>query len=144
MSNLDLLGNDFIKKDGTASMADLEKPQYIGLYFSAHWCGPCRAFTPVLSGFYNEVNKNDKCLEIVFCSSDQNEASFKEYFNTMPWLALPFGSDNKEILSDAFGVNGIPCLIILNQLGEIVDGDGRTTVQTKGLAAIAEWDKKAL
>lgn len=23
--------------------------EYIGIYFSAHWCPPCKTFTPVLS-----------------------------------------------------------------------------------------------
>lgn len=35
-----------------------------------------------------------KGLEVVFVSSDRDEASFKEYFGEMPWLALDF-SDRK-------------------------------------------------
>ena len=34
----------------------------IGLYFSAHWCPPCRNFTPKLSKFYEEANKNGKVI----------------------------------------------------------------------------------
>jgi nucleoredoxin len=31
-----------------------------------------------------------KKIEIVFVSSDKDEASFEEYFEMIPWLALPF------------------------------------------------------
>jgi thiol-disulfide isomerase/thioredoxin len=27
-------------------------------YFSAHWCPPCRQFTPLLKDFYEEVRMN--------------------------------------------------------------------------------------
>merc|ERR1712130_667492 len=27
--------------------------KYVGIYFSAHWCPPCRGFTPVLAESYN-------------------------------------------------------------------------------------------
>ena len=61
----------------------------VGLYFSAHWCPPCRGFTPKLAEFY-KAHHLDKKFEIVFVSSDKNEEGFKEYYSEMPWLALPF------------------------------------------------------
>jgi nucleoredoxin len=61
----------------------------VGIYFSAHWCPPCRGFTPQLAEFYLRNSKN-KNLEIIFVSSDRDETSFQEYYNEMPWLALAF------------------------------------------------------
>lgn len=62
----------------------------LGLYFSAHWCPPCRSFTPKLVEVYNELQKSGKNFEIVFCSSDRDEEGFKEYYETMPWKCVPF------------------------------------------------------
>lgn len=60
-------------------------------------------------------------LELVFVSSDRNENEFQNYFNSMPWLALPFASYQKQILSAVYGVKGIPSLVILDALsGQIV------------------------
>mmetsp|Transcript_17358 Transcript_17358/g.26215 ORF Transcript_17358/g.26215 Transcript_17358/m.26215 type:complete len:912 (-) Transcript_17358:287-3022(-) len=63
-------------------------------------------------------------LEVVFVSSDRDSASFENYFQTMPWLALPFTDRaKKNVLSQQFGVNGIPCLIVLDAIsGAIVVG----------------------
>ena len=64
----------------------------LGLYFSAHWCPPCRGFTPQLAKWYTELKSGalaDK-FDIVFISSDRDEDSFDEYFDSMPWLALPY------------------------------------------------------
>jgi len=71
----------------------------VGLYFSAHWCPPCRGFTPKLIEFYNNFKQTEKGenLEIVFISSDRDESSFVEYFDEMPWLALPFSDRDKKV-----------------------------------------------
>ena len=44
-----------MKKDESVVGADsaLADKKLIGFYFSAHWCPPCRLFTPVLAEFYN-------------------------------------------------------------------------------------------
>lgn len=52
------------------------------------------------------MKEDGKNLEMVFCSSDRDEASFMEYFKEMPWLALPFGDKRKTALSRMFSVQG--------------------------------------
>ncbi len=92
-SIVDLLGNTLIGSDRnqveTATL--LSEGKIVGLYFSAHWCPPCRKFTTKLTDFYNnhKQSHNDQ-LEIVFVSSDRDETSFLEHFSEMPWLGLPF------------------------------------------------------
>ncbi|KAJ1418072.1 thioredoxin-like protein, partial [Ochromonadaceae sp. CCMP2298] len=99
----------------------------VAIYFSAHWCPPCRGFTPVLAEFYEQLKEEDAdALEIVFASSDQDDASFGTYFGSMPWTAMPFGSAGKDALSTKFGVRGIPFLVILDgKDGSVKDADGR-------------------
>jgi len=49
-------------------------------YFSAHWCGPCKGFTPHLAKWYKEANKSGKIVEIIFVSNDKTEGEAKSYF----------------------------------------------------------------
>merc|ERR1712165_532439 len=60
------------------------------IYFSAHWCGPCRDFTPKLIDTYKEVKASNPDFELVFVSSDRKQAEFDSYFGDMPWAAIPF------------------------------------------------------
>ena len=55
---------------------------------------------------YNLLKSQGKDFEIIFCSSDRDEQSYKEYFSEMPWLALPFGDSRKKPLSQRFEVSG--------------------------------------
>merc|ERR1711939_306117 len=101
----------------------------IGIYFSAHWCPPCRGFTPKLAEFYKDGLK-DK-MEIFFVSSDRDQKSFDEYFAEMPWQALPFEKrEEKGTLSDMFGVSGIPSFVVLNNDGTVITTDGRSKVMS--------------
>lgn len=111
------------------SNADLE---YIGLYFSAHWCPPCRGFTPKLAEYYNKVNKNKLRFEVVFVSSDQDEDQFKDYFGEMPWAALKYDErDTKGSLSQTYSIRGIPTLVVLDKKGQTVNANGRGCVMNE-------------
>jgi len=119
-----LLGAELMGEDGSVKTSDvLAGKTHVMIYFSAHWCPPCRVFTPRLATAYKEKTKN---VEIVFLSSDRDEAAFSDYFGEMPWLALPYCErEKKEELSTKYGVRGIPSLIILDGEGNLVTKEGR-------------------
>jgi thiol-disulfide isomerase/thioredoxin len=102
------------------------------LYFSAHWCGPCRQFTPLLKRFYELAKESGAKLEIVFVSSDRTERDMQSYFSQAhgSWLAVQFLSHQRNTLGQQFGVRGIPSLVLLNW-GDMqkVDLDIRSTIQ---------------
>merc|ERR1719334_176986 len=128
----ELIGDKVLKQDGTevevASFCGPDK--VVGIYFSAHWCPPCRGFTPKLADFYKAVKKSKPDnFEIVFVSSDRNKDSFNEYFGEMPWLALDFDKrDVKESVGGVFDVRGIPTLVFLDGEGNVITKDGRSKV----------------
>lgn len=127
----EVLGNKFVDHDGNdVTLASLTSAgKNIGLYFSAHWCGPCRGFTPKLAETYKKIQKDGKPFEIIFVSSDKGEDQFKEYFGEMPWLALPFCErKQKEELSRYFEVQGIPSFVMLSPELKVIDKNARGTV----------------
>lgn len=112
------------------------------LYFSAHWCPPCRAFLPLLIKAYEEIKKRGEALEVVFISSDRDQASFDEFFSTMPWLALPFGDKRKQSLSRLFKVRGIPMVIAIGPTGKTVSTDARELIMCHGAEAFPFTDER--
>ncbi|MDR3740063.1 MAG: thioredoxin-like domain-containing protein [Terracidiphilus sp.] len=113
----------------------------VGIYFSAHWCPPCRAFTPELAAYYTEQVTAGAPLEIVFLSSDRDARAAAEYFAGMPWKMLDFADrDTKDALSSRFGVRGIPTLVILDEKGEVLTKDGRSLVSAG--VPVAAWRER--
>lgn len=96
----------------------IKSKKYVALYFSAHWCPPCRGFTPKLAETYNKMKESREDFEFIFVSSDRDESSFNEYFAEMPWLAFDKKASNydmvKSTLSDMFDVSGIPYLAVVD------------------------------
>merc|ERR1711967_180306 len=98
---------------------------HVMVYFSAHWCPPCRGYTPELSSAYEASAKKDKTA-IVFVSSDRDQAGFDEYYGEMSFFAMPFAQrDLKGAISEKYGVRGIPTLVLLDGKGDLVEGNIR-------------------
>jgi thiol-disulfide isomerase/thioredoxin len=124
IKNLSGFGEFTVKSNGDkVSVAELAKKSKIALYFSAHWCPPCRRFTPKLAAHYLE--KKYKNVDVIFISSDKSESEFKEYLSEMPWSALPYQErELKATLSKLFNVSGIPSLILIDPAsGKVIDED---------------------
>jgi len=140
----DLIGTKFVGSDGksTVGAEALEGAPLVGLYFSAHWCGPCRAFTPELVKFHDALKADGKAFPIVFGSSDSDKAGFDSYFADMPWLAFEFGDKKIAELKAKFEVNGIPWLVVLDAEGNLVLNEADSEVPT-GTSAYDGWLAKA-
>jgi len=142
-----LFGDSLQTKSGpTSTETALADVDAVGVYFSAHWCGPCRGFTPKLAEAYEAYKAKGLKFEIVFVSSDRDESSFDSYYGEQPWLALPYAArDAKTKLSKKFKVNGIPSLIILDgKTGETITTDGRSAVMEDLEGANFPWKPPSL
>ena len=110
-------------KDTTECLVDAE---YVMIYVSAHWCGPCRAMTPRIASAYRQQTGN---VRVVFLSLDKSQGQFAEYFQTMPWYAVQYDEDRHEItnkLSDIIQspIQSIPSLIVFDKAGNVVTSEG--------------------
>ena len=115
----------------------------IGLYFSAHWCGPCRNFTPQLIGIYEECKRKQIDFEVIFISADHNEKEFLSYYESMRhiWCTIAYDDSSRENIQGMFQVNGIPRLVILNsKSGKVIDNN---VLQSGGIniQKVQDWIK---
>jgi len=141
----ELLGAKLLGKNGeVATDTAMKDKKAIALYFSAHWCPPCRGFAPKFAEWYTK-DLQKKGLEVVFVSGDQDEKQFKEYYSEQPWLSLPF--DDKETnakLNKKYKVQGIPSVVILGPTGELITKDGRAAVSQDPTGEEMPWKPKTL
>lgn len=122
---------DFVKGDlvrpqnGNLVHADdeaLAHKKLIAFYFSAHWCGPCRKFTPQLVEYYNRVAPQHPEFEIILFSFDKSATAMEAYMRetNMPWPAIDYQKlPEKEVLKKNAGT-GIPSLVLVDQTGKLI------------------------
>jgi len=139
---LSLIPSKLLNKGGEVDDSSVKSASVVAIYFSAHWCPPCRGFTPLLAEAYEEWIKEKKSVEVVFVSSDRSDEEYKSYLATMPWVSVPH-SDTSSVnaLKTHFKVSGIPTLIVLDKNGNIVDANARSTVTKNPTGAPDAWIK---
>lgn len=137
---LDLIPAQLINANGESVSKESLKGKFVGIYFSAHWCGPCRRFTPLLVEFRNAHAAE---FEVVFISSDKSAEAMKGYMteSKMQWPAVAFDDPVLKVIKKHFAVRGIPTLIILGPDGQVVSNNGRAQVTRLKDAALEAWKK---
>jgi nucleoredoxin len=138
----ELLPSKILNSKGKSVSSSELAGKVVGFYFSAHWCPPCRAFTPSLVDFRDQNNDD---FEVVFVSSDRNPDAQMSYMKeaNMKWYTLEHRSQDANKLSQKFGIRGIPALIIVSPDGETITTNGRGEVSSNPSQAIKKWKQSS-
>ncbi|HSJ04339.1 MAG: thioredoxin-like domain-containing protein [Verrucomicrobium sp.] len=111
-------GRKMEKFDDTA----LAQTKYYAIYYSASWCGPCRAFTPDLARWYKRNKAKNPQFELIFVSSDRSEEDMAGYMkeDKMDWPALAFANKSATPGLTKYSGSGIPCLVLIDETGKVL------------------------
>jgi peroxiredoxin len=105
----------------TVSLADYRGRKKLVVSFWASWCGPCKMEMPVLREFYQQQRKNSDKFELLAISIDDERAPAERFAAQMK-LPFPVLLDLKSQVAEAYGVDGIPTLFIIDENGKVIYG----------------------
>nr|XP_016786606.2 nucleoredoxin isoform X4 [Pan troglodytes] len=101
----EVIAGPLLRNNGQSLESSSLEGSHVGVYFSAHWCPPCRSLTRVLVESYRKIKEAGQNFEIIFVSADRSEESFKQYFSEMPWLAVPYTDEaRRSRLNRLYGI----------------------------------------
>jgi cytochrome c biogenesis protein CcmG, thiol:disulfide interchange protein DsbE len=86
------------------------------LDFWATWCGPCRMAMPGLQDLYERFH--ERGLEILSLNQGESADEVRRFMerNKYAFHAL---LDSREAVGNAYGVRGIPTLVLVNKQGDV-------------------------
>ena len=115
---------------------------FVGFYFGAKWCPPCRAFSPKLSQFAKENASN---FSVVFVSADKSAEESMQFVKGKSFYVVPWKhQSSREQLMKHYNINSFPTLIVVDTRHhecKVVTRWGRMAISaetTKG-ALVKSW-----
>ena len=102
-------------------LADYRGRKKLVVSFWASWCGPCKMEMPALVDFYKQHRQDADKFELVAISIDEERADAED-FATKQKLPFPVLFDPHSQAADAYGVEGIPFLFVIDENGKVVYG----------------------
>jgi len=137
-----LIPSTLLDQAGKKVSSDIVGGKYVGLYFSASWCGPCRSFTPELIQFRNQHQEQFEVILVGGDGTPKDQAKYVKKYK-MPWLSMVNQSEAAKEASKSLEVQYIPYLVILDPAGNVVSKDGVKQIRSLKDAALENWKAAA-
>ena len=103
--------------------AALDGVKYWAFYYSASWCGPCRAFTPQLVEFYQYFKKSHPNFEVIFVGNDGTQDAMLAYMkdDQMTWPSMKYPDlDQPQVSVKKYFGPAIPDLVLTDATGKVL------------------------
>jgi peroxiredoxin len=101
------------------SLADYRGKKTVVVSYWASWCGPCKVELPELREFYKRYHKAGANFEVLAISIDEEKANAEKYAAAEK-LPFPVLFDPQSKTADAYSVEGIPTMFVIDKDGKIV------------------------
>jgi peroxiredoxin len=105
----------------TVSLADYRGQKKVVVTFWASWCGPCRMEMPALIQFYKKNHNAASDFEILAVSIDEDTKEAED-FAAKQKLNFPVLLDPRQKVANAFKVEGIPTMFVIDKDGRVTHG----------------------
>jgi peroxiredoxin len=103
----------------SVSLADFHGQKNVVVSFWASWCGPCRIEMPALIEFYKNNHTVSSDFELLAVSIDEDAKDASD-FATAQKLVFPVLLDPHQRVANAFEVEGIPSMFIIDKNGKVI------------------------
>ena len=112
------------------SRRDLLSYKKVLFVFGANWCPVSKIYlTQTLPEHYKMIKqcRGESALQIVYVSHDETSVAFARFFQTMPWLSIPYRDvECASRLKLLFEVSSIPRVVALDtQTVSVICSDAR-------------------
>lgn len=137
----EFFGDDLLTDKGQEADLSELNGKIIAIYFSASWCPPCRAFSPLLVTLEKKLQAQGMPFALVLVGRDQSRQQALNYMKShkMTGYLVPPEADANLSLCKRYRVNGIPYLVIVDDTGKTLDPSARSTVQSRPGEAWKIW-----
>ena len=105
------------------SIADFRGKKALIVTFWASWCGPCRMEMPILRDFYQKRAQANTDFEILAISLDDDREA-AETAATELKMPFPVLLDTAHAAADAYQVQAIPTLMVIDKEGKVAFATG--------------------
>ena len=105
-----------VDRDGNPVDLGQAKDRVQIVTFWATWCGPCQKELPILEGIQRVAKDRVRVVAV----NIEDRAKFRKVASTLKSLTLTVAHDDRADAREAYGVHGIPHLVIIGRDGKII------------------------
>lgn len=110
----DALGID---RDGAQHSLQEYRGKVVLLSFWASWCGYCLKELPIIENVQRKIGKDR--VEVVALNVDKDHAKYVAMRRKLKRFELTLTTDDERRAADAYGVNGLPHLVMIDKEGRV-------------------------